>query len=188
MWVSCGSGWSAELAPHKSPRRKKGFCQFLRKYQIIVMLLLAMLNTLLRCQAPCFDMGNHMGPFLWASDPSAGQEQGGWAVGGQGPLQDVKSLFWFWDLILVSHTMFFGMRNHMGPFLWETDRSEVQEQGGGAVGGQGPLQGVKLLFWFWDLILMSHTIFFGMGNHMAEMSKLPDLGSNQSSRSSWTRV
>ena len=48
------------------------------------------------------------------------------------------------DLILVSNPMFLGMANHLGPFAGASDRSEGQEQGGGAVGGQGQLQGVKL--------------------------------------------
>ena len=40
--------------------------------------------------------------------------------------------------------MFLGMGNHLGPYSGASDRSEGQEQGGGAVGGQGQLQGVKL--------------------------------------------
>ena len=39
--------------------------------------------------------------------------------------------------------MFLGMGNHLGPFSGALDRSEGQEQGGGAVGGPGPLQGVN---------------------------------------------
>ena len=35
-------------------------------------------------------MGNHLGPFSEASDPTEGQEQGGGGVGGQGRLQAVK--------------------------------------------------------------------------------------------------
>ena len=35
-------------------------------------------------------MGNHLGPFSWSSDRPEGQELGGWAVGGQEGLQDVK--------------------------------------------------------------------------------------------------
>ena len=37
-------------------------------------------------------MGNHLGPFSEASDRPEGQELGGGAVGGQGGLQEVKSL------------------------------------------------------------------------------------------------
>ena len=48
------------------------------------------------------------------------------------------------DLILVSNPMFLGMGNHLGPYSGASDQSEGQEQGGGAVGGQGRLQGVKL--------------------------------------------
>ena len=48
------------------------------------------------------------------------------------------------DLILLSNPMFWGMGNHLGPFSGASDRSEGQEQGGGAVGGQGHLKGVKL--------------------------------------------
>ena len=40
--------------------------------------------------------------------------------------------------------MFLGMGNHLEPFSKVSDPPEGQEQGGGAVGGQGPLQGVKL--------------------------------------------
>ena len=35
-------------------------------------------------------MGNHLGLFSDASDRREGQELGGWAVGGQEGLQDVK--------------------------------------------------------------------------------------------------
>ena len=37
---------------------------------------------------------------------------------------------------------FLDMGNHLGPFSGPSDRAEDQEQGGGAVGGQGQLQGV----------------------------------------------
>ena len=40
--------------------------------------------------------------------------------------------------------MFWGMGNHLGSFSGASDRSESQEQGGGAVGSQGQLEGVKL--------------------------------------------
>ena len=40
--------------------------------------------------------------------------------------------------------MFWTMGNHLGPFSKVSDPPEGQEQGGGAVGGQGRLQGVKL--------------------------------------------
>ena len=36
----------------------------------------------------------------------------------------------------------------MGPFSGASDQSEGQEKGGGVVGVQGQLQGVKLLLWF----------------------------------------
>ena len=38
--------------------------------------------------------------------------------------------------------MFLGMGNQLGPFSWPSDQPEGQEQGGGAVGGPEPLQGV----------------------------------------------
>ena len=41
----------------------------------------------------------------------------------------------------MSNPMFLAMGNHLGQF---SDCPEGQEQGGGAVGGQGRLQGVKL--------------------------------------------
>ena len=37
-------------------------------------------------------MENHLGPFSEASDRPEGQEQSGWAVGGQRGLQEVKFL------------------------------------------------------------------------------------------------
>ena len=40
--------------------------------------------------------------------------------------------------------MFLAMGNHLEPFSKVSHPPEGQEQGGGAVGGQGPLQGVKL--------------------------------------------
>ena len=40
--------------------------------------------------------------------------------------------------------MFWAMGNHLGPYSGASDRPEGQEQGGGAVGGQGQLQGLKL--------------------------------------------
>ena len=40
--------------------------------------------------------------------------------------------------------MFWGMGNHLRPFLEATEGPGGQEQGGGAVGGQGQLQGLKL--------------------------------------------
>ena len=47
------------------------------------------------------------------------------------------------DLVLVSNTRFLGMGNHLGPFSEAADRTEGQELGGGAVGGQEVLQEVK---------------------------------------------
>ena len=46
-------------------------------------------------------------------------------------------------LIFVSIPRFIGMGNHLGPFSWSSDRTEGQELGGGAVGGQEVLQEVK---------------------------------------------
>ena len=40
----------------------------------------------------CWGMQNHLGLFSEASDRPEGQELGGGAVGGQGGLQEVKSL------------------------------------------------------------------------------------------------
>ena len=40
--------------------------------------------------------------------------------------------------------MFLAMGNHLEPFSRVSDPPEGQEQGEGAVGGQGLLQGVKL--------------------------------------------
>ena len=48
------------------------------------------------------------------------------------------------DTSLVSRPWFLGMENHLGPFTRASDFSEGQEQGGGAEGGQGQLQRVKL--------------------------------------------
>ena len=40
--------------------------------------------------------------------------------------------------------MFLAMGNHLEPFSKVSDPPKGQELGGGAVGGQGQLQGVKL--------------------------------------------
>ena len=40
--------------------------------------------------------------------------------------------------------MFLGIGNHLEPFSKVSEPPEGQEQGGGAVGGQGRHQGVKL--------------------------------------------
>ena len=40
--------------------------------------------------------------------------------------------------------MFLAIRNQLEPFSKDSDPPEGQEQGGGAVGGQGRHQGVKL--------------------------------------------
>ena len=40
--------------------------------------------------------------------------------------------------------MFLAMGNHLEPFSKVSDPPEGQEQGEGAVGGQGRLQGVKM--------------------------------------------
>ena len=48
------------------------------------------------------------------------------------------------DLISYSKPMFWAMGNHLEPFSKVSHPPEGQEQGGGAVGGQGRLQGVKL--------------------------------------------
>ena len=46
-------------------------------------------------------------------------------------------------MVLVTTPMFWDMGNHLGPFSEALDQPEGQELGGGAVGGQGVLQGVK---------------------------------------------
>ena len=46
-------------------------------------------------------------------------------------------------MVLVAKPMCWGMRNHLGLFSEALDRPEGQELGGGAVGGQEALQGVK---------------------------------------------
>ena len=46
-------------------------------------------------------------------------------------------------LILVPNSRFLGMRNHLGQFSDATNWPEGQEWDAGAVGGQGPLQGVN---------------------------------------------
>ena len=43
-----------------------------------------------------------------------------------------------------SKTIFWEMENHLGPFKEALDPSEGQEQGCGAVGGQGRILGVAL--------------------------------------------
>ena len=51
--------------------------------------------------------------------------------------------------VLVAKPMFWGMGNHLGPFSEASDRPVRQELGGGAVGGQEALQGVKFYLSFW---------------------------------------
>ncbi len=46
-------------------------------------------------------------------------------------------------MVLLAKPMFWGMGNHLGPFSEAQDRPKGQELGGGAVGGQEVLQGVK---------------------------------------------
>ena len=46
-------------------------------------------------------------------------------------------------MVLVAKPMFWGMGNHLGPFSEASGQHECQELGGGAVGGQEGLQGVK---------------------------------------------
>ena len=62
-------------------------------------------------------MGNHLGPLSGASDQSEGQEQGGGAIGGQGQIQIVTLVEHTRDLILGLRPMFWGMGNHLGPFV-----------------------------------------------------------------------
>ena len=106
MWVSCGSGWSAEIAPHESPRWKKGLWQFLRKYQIIVMLLLAMLNTSLWCQAPCFWHGESYGT-IFVSLRSVWRPRTGW-MGCRRPRTSSRS-----EIITLVLRLNFGVTHHV---------------------------------------------------------------------------
>ena len=50
-------------------------------------------------------------------------------------------------MFLVSIPMFLDKGNHLGPFSRASDRSDGQEQGVGAVGGQERLHGVKWQLW-----------------------------------------
>ena len=45
-------------------------------------------------------------------------------------------------MVLVTKPMICDMGNHLGPFSEASDRTEGQELGGRAVGGQEGLQGV----------------------------------------------
>ena len=47
------------------------------------------------------------------------------------------------DMVLVSKPTFCCLGNHLGPFSEASGQRECQELGGGAVGGQEGLQGVK---------------------------------------------
>ena len=121
MWVSCGSDWSAE----EEHSWKFDEIRFSLSFSENVKYFWSCYRHLILVSNPMFlGMGNHVGPFSWASDWSEGQEMGGGAVGGQGPLQGVKLLIWIWHLILVSNPMFFGMGNHVGPFSWASARSK----------------------------------------------------------------
>ena len=46
-------------------------------------------------------------------------------------------------MVLVAKPMFWGMRNHLGPFSEASHKPEGQELGGRAVGGQEGLQEVN---------------------------------------------
>ena len=46
-------------------------------------------------------------------------------------------------MVLVTDPMFWDVGNHLEPISEASDRTEGQELGGGAVGGQEALQGVK---------------------------------------------
>ena len=46
-------------------------------------------------------------------------------------------------MVLVTKPMFWDMGNHLGPFSEASGQFKCQELGGGAVGGQEGLQGVK---------------------------------------------
>ena len=48
----------------------------------------------------------------------------------------------------MAKPLFWGMGNHLGLFSKASDRPEGQELGGGAVGGQEGLQGVKFYLSF----------------------------------------
>ena len=48
------------------------------------------------------------------------------------------------DLILATKPIFLATVNHLEPFSKVSEPPEGQERGGGAVGGQGRHQGVKL--------------------------------------------
>ena len=55
-----------------------------------------------------------------------------------GVLQSLCRVTWLLsmlELILVSNPIFLGKGNHLGPFSGASDRSEDQEQIGGAEGG-----------------------------------------------------
>ena len=45
-------------------------------------------------------------------------------------------------MVLAAKPMFWGMRNHLGPFSEASDQPGGQELGGGAVGGLEGLQDV----------------------------------------------
>ena len=45
-------------------------------------------------------------------------------------------------LVLVSNPRLLDVADHLGPFSGASEVSKEDEQGGGAVGGQGQLQGV----------------------------------------------
>ena len=85
-------------------------------------------------------MGNHLGPFLEASDGPEGQNQAVWAVRGQGALHGVTWLGASSRLVFFSNPRFLGMGHHIGPFPEASDGPEGQEQAVLAAGGQGVTQ------------------------------------------------
>ena len=74
--------------------------------------------------------------------------------------------------------MFWGMRNHLGPFSEASDRPEGQELGGRAVGGQEGLQEVNFNLGSnsasehaRDMVLVTKPLFWGMVNHLGPFSE-----------------
>ena len=81
-------------------------------------------------------------------------------------------------MVLVAKPMFLGMENHLGLFSEASDQPEGHEQGGGTVGGQEALQGVKFLLHASEhakyLVPVTKPMFWGMENHLGPFSEASD--------------
>ena len=95
----------------------------------------------------CFHVYAEKSLSRYQSDWPGGPERAEGAVGGQGPLHEVSNFACddARDLILASNSRVLGMGNLLGPIPEASDWPGGWEWAEGAVGDNGPLQGVYLI-------------------------------------------